>query len=80
MLISLIEASRRFSVSYWKLSRMVMRDLLPAVSVDGFLMVSEEDVRACVSHLEHGGRCPPPARRAQERVDGNRDSGGSRES
>ena len=54
MLLSLIEASRRFRVSYWKLSRMVMSDILPAVSVDGFLMVREEDVRACTSCPEAG--------------------------
>lgn len=51
-----MEASRRFGISPWQLGRLVMADILPVVSVDGFLMAEEDDVRRCLEALGHTGR------------------------
>lgn len=48
MLISLLEAARRTGVSHWRLSQLAASERLPAQSVNGFLMVHEEDLRRCL--------------------------------
>ena len=62
MLISLLEAVRRSGVSHWRLSQLVASDRLPARSVNGFLMVSEDDLRRCVLEIVLPPRALPPER------------------
>ena len=48
MLISLLEAAHQTGVSHWRLSQLVASDKLPALSVNGFLMVHEEHLQRCL--------------------------------
>ena len=63
MMISLLEAVRRTGISHWRLSQLVASEKLPAQSVNGFLMVSEDDLRRYVIENLLCGR-PAPAERS----------------